>query len=178
MWGIYGSVNSIHQYAHTVMEEEEFAFDDLGMLVTYNYRVIVSYFMYPMQPDVGSCQTCSSSLHIEQKNPFIQNVNRHMYNLEKLSRAADDTFFTNILVNPDWKYLLLRYHLEKLPFNITLLWFYWRHQHWVKLKWSLSQKLPFYKVIVCLDQVILVTCFHDLDFFSPQSDKALLSSRE
>ena len=38
---------------------------------------------------------CHGSLHIEQKNPFIQNFNKHMYNSEKSQK---------LLVNPDWKY--------------------------------------------------------------------------
>ena len=33
------------------------------------------------------------SLNIEQKNPFIQNVNKHVYNFGKLSPAAELHFF-------------------------------------------------------------------------------------
>ena len=45
------------------------------------------------------------SLNIEQKNPFIQNVNKHVYNFGKLSPAAELHFFSQMfLVNPDWKY--------------------------------------------------------------------------
>ena len=35
-----------------------------------------------------SCRNNCSSLHIEQKNAFIQNINKHMYNLEKLPPVA------------------------------------------------------------------------------------------
>ena len=42
-----------------------------------------------------SCQNNRGSLNIEQKNPFIQNVNKHMYNLEKWSPAAKLHLFSH-----------------------------------------------------------------------------------
>ena len=39
--------------------------------------------------------TCCGSLHIEQKNPFIQNVHKYMFNLVKLSPSTNWHFFQN-----------------------------------------------------------------------------------
>ena len=49
-----------------------------------------------------SCLTCHGFLHIEQKNLFIQNVNKQMFNLEKMSPAAKWHFFSQkFLVSHD-----------------------------------------------------------------------------
>ena len=38
-------------------------------------------------------------LNIEQKNPFIKNVNKHMFNFEKLRPAAELQFCHFLLLN-------------------------------------------------------------------------------
>ena len=80
---------------------------------------------------------CPGSLLIEQKNLFIQNVNKHMYSLEKLSPATKWHIFSQkFLVNPDWKYYQ-NITWKKLTLIITLL----RPKHWVKPKRLLSWRL-------------------------------------
>ena len=60
-----------------------------------------------------SCLTCRGSLHIEQKNPFIKNVNKYMLYMNNLEKNCllllNETFFTIFILffsqsDPDWKY--------------------------------------------------------------------------
>ena len=65
-----------------------------------------------MQPDIFSIKYhYKILLNIEQKdggkNPFIQKENKHMYNFEKLSCAANSIFFFhNFLIGNTFKKLL------------------------------------------------------------------------
>ena len=61
-----------------------------------------------MWPDSFSIENHVKTLRLtehwtkdSEKNPFIQNVNKH--NFEKLSTAAELQFFFTIF-NPDWEY--------------------------------------------------------------------------
>ena len=54
--------------------------------------------------------TCHGSLHIEQKNPFIQNFNKHMYNFEKLSPVTKS-------FGQSWLEILSKYYLKKCHFT-------------------------------------------------------------
>ena len=108
-------------------------------------------------------QTCRGPHHIEQKNPFIQNVNMHMCDLEKLSSAikiVDDKkdddkkkkkkkkklkmilFSQKLLVNPDWKYYqnIIWKMCTVLFFKFSFL-FQLKNHHWkdVNLKFQLKR---------------------------------------
>ena len=63
-------------------------------------------------------------MNIEQKalekNPFFQNVHKHMYNFEKLATADELQFFFHNFFGQSWLEILSEYHLQKSPFYITL----------------------------------------------------------
>ena len=69
-----------------------------------------------------SCQSCHGSLHIEQRNPFIQNVNKHSTILKNCLLLLNDTFFTKFF-GQSWLEILSKCYL-KMPLYITLLWFH------------------------------------------------------
>ena len=77
---------------------------DTPPFTRYNWPISTDAARYCERPIL--CQNCRGSLHIEQKNPSIQIVTKHMYNLEKLSPPTKlhGFFSQKSLVNPEWKY--------------------------------------------------------------------------
>ena len=59
-------------------------------------------------------------MNIEQKNPFIENVNKHMFNLEKFSPAAEFNFFYKYFWSIVIVSFISKYYWKKLSLDITL----------------------------------------------------------